>query len=295
LDPLNTNNNLLFKLALLANIAPDPAHRHNPGMISLIDIGANLTHNSFDPDRSEVLDRAQAVGVERFIVTGTSVAESIRALELAREHPTKLFATAGIHPHHAKDFNKRSTEALRKLAAYDEIVAIGECGLDFYRNFSPLEQQKKTFSAQLELAADVGLPVFLHQRAAHDDFIGLLQPIRNHLRGGVAHCFTGGLEELQAYLNLDLYIGITGWLCDERRGTELLKTVSQIPLDRILIETDSPYLLPRDLPTKPHNRRNEPRFLPHILERLAAAMNRPLEIVAEATCVNAERLFRLKS
>lgn len=264
-------------------------------MISLIDIGANLTHNSFDPDRSEVLDRAQAVGVERFIVTGTSVAESIRALELAREHPTKLFATAGIHPHHAKDFNKHSTEALRKLAAYDEIVAIGECGLDFYRNFSPLEQQKKTFSAQLELAADVGLPVFLHQRAAHDDFIGLLQPIRNHLRGGVAHCFTGGLEELQAYLNLDLYIGITGWLCDERRGTELLKTVSQIPLDRILIETDSPYLLPRDLPTKPHNRRNEPRFLPHILERLAAAMNRPLEIVAEATCVNAERLFRLKS
>lgn len=263
-------------------------------MSPLIDIGANLTHDSFDADRAAVLERARAVGVERLIVTGTSVTESVRALELAKEYPGELFATAGVHPHHARDFDGHSTEALRALAGNDEVVAIGECGLDFFRNFSPPEQQRTAFSAQLELAAEVGLPVFLHQRDAHDDVLSLLEPMRDRLRGGVAHCFTGGLDQLLAYLDLDLYIGITGWLCDERRGGELLRAVSRIPLDRILIETDAPYLLPRDLPEKPRGRRNEPRFLPHVLERLASAMDRPQEVVAEATRINAETLFGLK-
>lgn len=264
-------------------------------MTSLVDIGANLTHDSFDPDRAEVLEQARIVGVDRLIVTGTSVTDSVRALELAKAYPEQLFATAGVHPHHAKDFDEHSAEALRTLAQHDEIVAIGECGLDFHRNFSPPEQQRTVFSAQLELAANIGLPVFLHQRDAHDELMSLLQPVRDRLSGGVAHCFTGGPDELRAYLDLDLYIGITGWLCDERRGAELSKAVSHIPLDRVLIETDAPYLLPRDLPEKPRARRNEPKFLPHVLNRLATAMNRPEDIVAEATRVNTETLFGLNS
>ena len=264
-------------------------------MNSLIDIGANLTHDSFDADRGLVIDRARAAGVERLIVTGTSMTESARAVELAKDYPGTLFATAGVHPHHAKDFDGHSAEALRTLAQNNEIVAIGECGLDFFRNFSPPEQQRTAFSAQLELAIDVGLPVFLHQRDAHEELLNLLEPIRDHLSGGVAHCFTGGPDELRAYLELDLYIGVTGWLCDERRGAALLDAVSHLPLERVLIETDAPYLLPRDLAEKPRNRRNEPRFLPHILERLAAAMGQPPEVVAEASCVNAETLFGLKT
>ena len=264
-------------------------------MDSLIDIGANLTHDSFDADRGEVIDRARAVGVERLIVTGTSVTESARALELTKDYPGTLFATAGVHPHHAKDFDAHSAEALRTLARNNDVVAIGECGLDFFRNFSPPEQQRAAFRAQLELAIEVGLPVFLHQRDAHDEMLTLLKPIRDRLRGGVAHCFTGGSDELRAYLDLDLYVGITGWLCDERRGAELLNAVSHLPLERVLIETDAPYLLPRDLTEKPRNRRNEPSFLPHILERLAAAMGQSPEAVAAASSANAETLFGLKT
>lgn len=264
-------------------------------MNSLIDIGANLTHDSFDADRGAVIERAQAAGVERLIVTGTSVTESARAVELTKDYPGTLYATAGVHPHHAKEFDEHSAEALRGLAQNDEIVAIGECGLDFFRNFSPPKQQKIAFASQLELAIDVGLPIFLHERDAHEELLSLLEPVRGRLSGGVAHCFTGGLTELRAYLNLDLYIGVTGWLCDERRGAALLDAVSNLPLDRVLIETDAPYLLPRDLPEKPRNRRNEPRFLPHILQSLATAMGQSPETVAEASSVNAQRLFGLKA
>ena len=264
-------------------------------MNSLIDIGANLTHDSFDIDRGAVIERAKAAGVERLIVTGTSVTESVRAVELTKDYPGTLYATAGVHPHHAKEFDEHSAEALRALAQNDEIVAIGECGLDFFRNFSSPKQQKSAFSSQLELAINVGLPVFLHQRDAHEEFLTLLEPVRDQLGGGVAHCFTGGPNELHAYLNLDLYIGITGWLCDERRGATLLDAVSNVPLDRVLIETDAPYLLPRDLPEKPRNRRNEPSFLPHILQSLANAMGQSAEVVAEASSVNAQKLFGLNN
>jgi len=264
-------------------------------MDSLVDIGANLTHDSFDPDRREVLDRAHAVGVHRLIVTGTSVTQSTRAVELAIAHPGRLFATAGIHPHHAKDFDAHSTDALRALAQQPEVVAVGECGLDFNRNFSPPDAQKFAFAAQLELAAETGLPAFLHQRDAHEDFIELLQPVRDRLSGAVAHCFTGGVEELRAYLDLDLYIGITGWLCDERRGAALIDAVGHIPLERVLVETDAPYLLPRDLPEKPRSRRNEPQYLPHILTRLAAAMGQSADAIARATRENTERLFALET
>ena len=263
-------------------------------MLDLIDIGANLTHDSFDADRDAVLTRAAAAGVARIVVTGTSVTSSAQAGELCEARPKALFATAGVHPHHAADFDVHTSAALRALLRGPAFVAVGECGLDFFRDYSPRDAQRSAFTAQLELAADVQKPVFLHQRDAHDEFVALLAPLRQRLVGGVAHCFTGGPTELAAYLELDLYIGVTGWVCDERRGAELRAAVPQIPLDRLLVETDAPYLLPRDLTPRPAGRRNEPQFLAHVIERVAALMNRPVDVVARATTANAERLFGLE-
>ena len=264
-------------------------------MMDLIDIGANLTHESFDRDRDDVLRRARDAGVSRLIVTGTSVTESVRALELAEAHPGQLFSTAGVHPHNASGFDAHSGDALAGLLAREQAVAVGECGLDFYRDFSPRDAQRHAFREQLEIAADARLPVFLHQRDAHDELVQLLRPVRDRLCGGVAHCFTGTAQQARDYLDMGLYIGITGWLCDERRGSDLRNAVRHLPLDRVMIETDAPYLLPRDLPGKPRGRRNEPRFLPHVLARLAEGMNRSVNEVAEATRGNAEQLFSLPS
>jgi TatD DNase family protein len=217
----------------------------------------------------------------------------VQAAALCAAHPQSLFATAGVHPHHAAEFDAHTTTALRPLLASPKVVAVGECGLDFFRDYSPREAQRRAFVAQLELAADVAKPVFLHQRDAHAEFVAMLRPVRASLAGGVAHCFTGGPRELEAYLELDLYVGVTGWVCDERRGAELRAAVPRIPLDRLLIETDAPYLLPRDLPMKPQGRRNEPRYLTHVLERVAALAGQSAEALARATTANAERLFGL--
>lgn len=263
-------------------------------MAVLIDIGANLTHDSFDADRTAVLERAAAAGVMRLIVTGTSVTNSAQAAELCATNPGTLFATAGVHPHHASEFDAHTSGALRALLANPAVVAVGECGLDFYRDFSPRADQRDAFTAQLELAAETGKPVFLHQRDAHFDFLEILTPRRTQLVGGVAHCFTGGPEELAAYLALDLHIGVTGWVCDERRGAALREALPHIPLERLLIETDAPYLVPRDLVPQPRGRRNEPAFLAHILERVASGVGRPVDEVAAATTANADRLFRLR-
>ena len=262
-------------------------------MLDLIDIGANLTHDSFDADRDEVMRRATEAGVRRLIVTGASVTGSVQAAALSASSPRELWSTAGVHPHHAAEFEEHSYAALRTLLANDKVVAVGECGLDFFRDFSPRDVQRQAFRRQLELAAEVGKPVFLHQRDAHEPFLEILAPMRDRLVGGVAHCFTGGPMELHAYLDLGLHIGVTGWVCDERRGEALREAVPKIPLDRLLIETDAPYLFPRDLAPKPQNRRNEPAFLPHVLERIAALLGLPAAAVARATTENAERLFGL--
>jgi TatD DNase family protein len=262
-------------------------------MFDLIDIGANLTHASFDADRDSVLARAAAAGVARIVVTGTSVTSSVQAAALCETYPRRLFATAGVHPHHAADFDAHTAAALRSLLASPAFVAAGECGLDFFRDYSPRDAQRRAFAAQLEVAADSRKPVFLHQRDAHDEFVAMLAPLRASLVGGVAHCFTGGPRELRAYLDLDLYVGVTGWVCDERRGGDLRAAVPLIPLDRLLVETDAPYLLPRDLEPKPQTRRNEPRFLAHVVERVAALRAEPVDAVARATTANAARLFGL--
>jgi TatD DNase family protein len=256
----------------------------------LADIGANLTHPSFREDLDDVLTRARHAGVETIVVTGTSVEESRHAADLAAMRG--LVATAGVHPHHARDCDERTIPALREIAAHPKIVAIGECGLDFNRNYSPHAEQEKWFVAQLELAAELGKPLFLHSRDAHPRCAEIL---RNQRVGkAVAHCFTGGAEELRAYLDLGLYIGITGWICDERRGAHLLGLVKEIPLDRLLLETDSPYLTPRDLRPQPKARRNEPAHLPHILRAVARARGEATEALAEATTRNARAFFGIQ-
>ena len=254
----------------------------------LVDIGINLTHTSFVRDRDAVLERANAAGVTRMIITGTSATESHDAVVLARTRPGMLFATAGVHPHAAKEADATTIDALRTLAKDPAVLAIGECGLDFNRDFSPRDVQEKWFEAQLELAAEVKLPVFLHERDASERMLAILEQHRPRLVAAVIHCFTGTRDTVERYLGLDLHIGITGWICDERRGADLVKAAGAIPLNRMMIETDGPYLLPRaHLPTLPKGhdgRRNEPSFLTAVVTGIARATGTdPLEIAVETT------------
>ena len=261
---------------------------------TLVDTGANLTHDSFDEDRAEVMERAIDAGITRMIVTGASDKGNIAAAALAESHPGCLYSTAGVHPHHAPNYEASSDELIRSLVEKDAVVAVGECGLDYFRNFSPREAQLKAFQSQLDIAADTGLPVFLHQRDAHDDFVELLEPMLPKISRAVAHCFTGEHESLREYLSMDLWIGITGWICDERRGAHLHDIVSIIPDDKLLIETDAPYLMPRTIRPKPKSRRNEPAYLTEVLRIVAEARDQSEEHVAGITTDNAIQFFGLR-
>jgi TatD DNase family protein len=261
--------------------------------MELIDIGINLTHDSYDGDRAEVLLRAQRAGVRRLIVTGASAAGSHAARDLAHAHPGVLYATAGVHPHHAPEATPEVLAALRMLLADPRVVAAGECGLDYYRNFAPHAAQCAAFEAQLELAAERGKPVFLHQRDAHADFMAILRRHRDRIPRAVAHCFTGTAAELEDCLALDLHIGITGWICDERRGLQLREIVRRVPPGRLMLETDGPYLLPRDLDPRPASRRNEPMYLPHIAAVVAACRGESAAECARHTTATAEAFFRV--
>lgn len=261
--------------------------------MQFVDIGINLAHDSYDADRPAVLARAQAARVTRMIVTGASPESTVGALQLARSHPGRLWSTAGCHPHHASDCTPAVLADFERIASDPAVVALGECGLDYFRDFSPRPAQRAAFEAQLDLAVALGKPVFLHERDAHDDVVACLRPRLGRLRRAVAHCFTGGRRELLAYLDLGLYIGITGWICDERRGAHLKELVPLIPTGRLMIETDGPYLLPRDLNPKPASRRNEPAWLPHIAATIAAARGESLETLARHTTETAIQFFGL--
>ena len=261
--------------------------------MQLIDIGANLAHDSFDDDRDSVLERAREVGVTRLIVTGSSGSSNRAALQLAKGRPGQLWSTAGLHPHHATDYNDDVHLSIQAMLDAPEVVAVGECGLDYFRNFSPAEAQRVAFERQLTLAEESGLPVFLHQRDAQKDFVDILRPRLPNLSKAVAHCFTGNETELRELLDLDLYIGITGWICDERRGTHLKDIIALIPDDRLMIETDAPYLLPRSLRPRPKTRRNEPAWLTEVLRVVAEARGRSPEEVAATTSKTAEVFFDL--
>ncbi|MGE9553189.1 3'-5' ssDNA/RNA exonuclease TatD [Erwinia amylovora] len=259
----------------------------------MFDIGVNLTSTQFAKDRDRVVKRAKDAGVTGLLITGTNALESQQAQSLATRRPGYCWSTAGVHPHHASEWSGETAATLKRLAESPEVVAIGECGLDFNRNVSGPEQQAYAFNAQLALAAEVGLPVFLHCREAHDRFMAILTPWLPKLAGAVIHCFTGTRAELEACLAAGLYIGITGWVCDERRGLELRELMPLIPSDRLLLETDAPYLIPRDMRPRPASRRNEPCFLPHIIGQVAALRGEEATALGERCDRNARELFKL--
>ncbi len=267
-------------------------------LLELVDIGVNLTHRRFASDLPDVLARAEAAGVVHLVVTGTSIEGSRAALSLARAHPDRLTATTGIHPHHASQFDAGSIRTLRELANTrtergSAAVAIGECGLDYDRDFSPRAIQRACFAAQLALAAELGLPVFLHQRAAHEDFAAILREHRPSLRAAVVHCFTDGPAVLESYLELDCHVGVTGWITDERRGHALRESTPRVPPDRLMLETDAPFLTPRGAPTDAR-RRNEPAYLPLVLHAVAEVTRSSPAEVAAATTQTAARFFGLR-
>ena len=204
------------------------------------------------------------------------------------------WSTAGVHPHDSSSWTAAVADSIFQLARQPEVVAIGECGLDFNRNFSTPQEQEAAFSAQLALAAELSMPVFLHCRDAHERFLTLLTPWLDKLPGAVLHCFTGTREEMRACVNHGLYIGITGWVCDERRGLELRALLPDIPAERLLIETDAPYLLPRDLSPKPASRRNEPVYLPHILASIAGWRGEEAQRLEEIADTNVRTLFGIR-
>lgn len=264
--------------------------------MQLIDIGVNLTNPSFDEKHQAVLERAYAAGVQQLVLTGTSVEGSEQALELCAkldESGQRLFSTAGIHPHSASDWNSDSVQRLRALFNESRVRAVGECGLDFNRDFSPRPQQEKVLEQHLALAVELKLPVFLHERDANQRLLDILKDYRDHLTAAVVHCFTGEQAALFSYLDLDLHIGITGWICDERRGTHLHPLVREIPRGRLMLESDAPYLLPRTLRPKPKNGRNEPAYLPDVLREVALHRNESLEDLARHSTACARRFFGL--
>lgn len=260
---------------------------------TLIDIGINLAHDSYDRDRAEVILRARSAGVAAMIVTGSTVNDSARAIELCRRYPSVLRATAGIHPHHAAGFGATDAPRLEELLADPMTVAAGECGLDYFRSFSPPAEQRRAFALQLELAARHRRPLFLHQRDAHADFLAMLREHPGLAARAVVHCFTDGPAEVDACLAEGLLVGVTGWICDERRGGALRAAVPRIPDDRLMLETDGPYLLPRTLQPKPSHRRNEPMYLPLVLAAVAECRGQSMADIARLTTANACRFFGL--
>lgn len=263
-------------------------------MSGLVDIAGNLTNKAFREDLPEVLARAAAAGVSGIVVAGVSQATSRRGWEMAaktRVPGLTLVATAGFHPHHASDASRDAMAEIAELAKKREVVAVGECGLDYNRNFSPPDAQRRAFEAQLELAVELKKPVYLHERDAHEDFTRILEQYRPRLVAGVVHCFTGTRAILERYLAMDLHIGLTGWLCDERRGQHLIPLAKMIPRGRLMVETDCPYILPRDLRPKPASNRNEPAYVTHVAAVVARHRGETPEDLAAHTTATARNLF----
>lgn len=261
----------------------------------MIDIGVNLTNTRFEKDRSEVISRAIQANISAMLVTGTNVHESQQAVSLCHQYPGYLYSTAGVHPHDADHVDNNYLESLYQLAQNDCVKAIGECGLDFNRNFSTPTNQQRIFSEQVELAKQLKLPLFLHQRDAFEPWFNILEPHINDIPALVTHCFTGSKSELQQCLEAGMYVGITGWVCDERRGQALRDIVSLIPLEQLMIETDAPYLTPRTIRPKPKSSRNEPSYLPYVVSMLSELIGCSEAYLIKQTTLNSEKVFNLSA
>lgn len=263
-------------------------------MDGLIDIGLNLMHSSFKKDRQEIIEEAAKVGVSKSIITGTNVNSSEIASEYASKYPGILYSTSGVHPHDAKTCNEKTLEILEKNAKKECVVAIGECGLDYNRDFSPRDVQRYWFEKQIELAEKLNMPLFLHERDAHEDLYAILERHPKIAKRAVVHCFTGTGKEAENYIDLGCYIGVTGWICDMKRGKSLQEAVKVIPPERLMIETDAPFLIPKNFDKKPKRNRNEPKYLPHILKTIAHYKDDyDVEKLAKIVTINTEKFFNI--
>ncbi len=262
-------------------------------MNTYIDIGINLTNKQFNNEHDEIINSALASGVQWMILTGTSVKGSREAAEIAEYYQDVLFSTAGIHPHDAKSFNSESIGELKKLLKQDHVLSVGECGLDFDRDFSPRSVQEKCYRAQLELAVEINKPLFLHERAAFRRFNEITDEYASGIPRAVVHCFTGTLEEAKIYLDKGFYLGFTGAVSDQNRFKHLKEVVRYVPLDRMMIETDAPFMLPKNMP-RMQNRRNEPAFLPYVAQTIANLKGISISEVAEETTEVALQFFGIQ-
>jgi TatD DNase family protein len=263
----------------------------------LVDIGINLINRQFKTDATAVVKKAVDAGVYRMLLTGTSISNSEQSAALAQQYSGQLFSTAGIHPHDAKHFDGQSINRLKALLQQPQVVSVGECGLDFDRDFSPRPMQEQCFEAQLQLAIDVQKPLFLHERAAFDRFVDIVGRFLPALPAAVVHCFTGTLAEAKTYLDKGFYLGFTGAITDARRFAHLEEVVKYVPLDRLLIETDAPFMLPKNVPAnllaRGMERRNEPAFLPFVAEKVAQLKKTTPAEIARCTSENANNFFGL--
>ena len=237
----------------------------------------------------QTIEDALAAGVTRLCLITTHPNEWQQAEDYYQQYPEQLCYTLGVHPHNAKDARPEHWQELREKAKQPGVVAVGECGLDFNRDFSPRDVQRAVFAEQLALAVELNKPVYLHERDAFTEQLAILEPFKSKLAGGIAHCFTGTPEEMRAYLALGLYIGITGWVCDAKRGESLREALSELPAERLILETDAPYLYPKD--RKPRQRNNAPACLPHIGQTVAQIKTLSVEQVQNISFNNAKQLF----
>lgn len=263
--------------------------------MKLVDIGINLTNHQFNDDHIEVLDRAYAQGIEYIILTSVDTHSFRKNISFClEEYELNLVTTWGLHPHNAKNLNSFTKETISEFKHnISHIKAIGEFGLDFFRMISSQKEQENAMHYFLEIGSEYPkLPFFLHEREAHSSFCSIYKEHQSKLSNlSVVHCFTGNKTELRAYLDLGMYIGITGWICDERRGSDLQEALQYIPNDRLMIETDSPYLKPRTIKHK--SIRNEPAFLPHILQKICELKQSNIEELGEIVYNNSVRFFNL--
>jgi TatD DNase family protein len=255
-----------------------------------IDIGINLINKRFQYDADKIIERAIAAGVSQMVLTGVSLHVTQQSVLLAKKYPKNLFATAGVHPHNAKSWDKTLSDGIRRMAVLPEVVAIGECGLDFDRDFSPRPVQESCFRAQLQMAVELKKPLFLHEREAHERFVGIVTEFSGKMPKGVVHCFTGTLKDARKYLNMGCYIGITGAITDERRFAHLRDVIQYVPSDRLMVETDAPFMLPKNMP-QPDERRNESSYLPFVVQYIAKCLNKTQATVALETTNTAKEFF----
>lgn len=259
--------------------------------MKLFDTHCHLNDMVYDKDIDTVIERAHDAGVAACMIVGTDKTSSIKAVALAKS-TNNIYASVGIHPHEAQSCSESILECLIKLAENPKVCAWGEIGLDFNRMYSPQDDQEKWFIRQLEIADKCNLTVIFHERDSKGRLLEIVKSWHKKEKKGVVHCFSGNRTELEQYINLGLYIGITGILTLKKRGADLRKLVRLIPLERILIETDAPYLTPA--PEKNRTRRNEPAFVRTVLLKLAEVRNEDPEYLASVTWENSCRLFNLK-